>query len=305
MKAADPTIQLTAAALPTREWTLPLLKQAGPYLDYLSIHSYWLPLWQDNQMPDYLTCVMKSEGPEELIANYIQVLEESGYRGRIRIAFDEWNLRGWHHPGFPRKTVQDYNDPEVKRLVAAREKNLIASQYTMADALFSASFFNACLRHAEDIAMANIAPLVNTRGPLYVHPQGVVRRTHFYTMAMYANLLGPHVAETTVEAGPLAHGDRIIPVVDAIATTNEAGTMWSIALVNRHPSQEIACTVKIRGIPLEGQYQATILSGDSPEAYNSIEHPNRVVPERTQRTFRQGTGALPPHSLTILAAPVQ
>ncbi|UCD52368.1 MAG: hypothetical protein JSW27_06970 [Phycisphaerales bacterium] len=303
MKAADPTIQLTAAALPTREWTLPLLKQAGPYLDYLSIHSYWLGLWQDNQMPDYLTCIMKSEGPEELIANYVQVLRESGYRGRIKIAFDEWNLRGWHHPGFPRKTVQDYNDPEVKRLVAAREKNLIPSQYTMADALFSASFFNACLRHADDVAMANIAPLVNTRGPLYVHRQGIVRRTHFHTMAMYANLLRPRVAETTVAAGPLAHVDRIIPLVDAIATTDGTGSSWAIALVNRHPSQEVACTVTIRDVPLEGLYQTTMLSGDSPDAYNDIEHPNRVAPERTQMTFRQGTGKLPPHSLTILAVP--
>ena len=300
MKAADPTIQLTAAALPTREWTLPLLEQAGLYLDYLSIHSYWLGLWKNNEMPDYLTCIMKSEGPEELIANYVRVLEESGYRGRIKIAFDEWNLRGWHHPGFPRKTVQDYDNPEIIALVAARERNLIASQYTMADALFSASFFNACLRHAEDVAMANIAPLVNTRGPLYVHRKGIVRRTHFYTMAMYANLLGPRVAETTVEAGPLAHGDRIVPVVDAIATTDEAGANWSIALVNRHPSQEIACKLVIRDIPLDGQHPATILSGDSPEAYNDVAHPNRVIPKNTQMTFYQGTSKLPPHSLTIL-----
>ena len=135
MKAADPHIQLTAAALPTREWSLPLLKLAGPYLDYISIHSYWLPLWGKNDMPDYLTCIMHSESPEQMIANYIGVLQESGYRGRIKIAFDEWNLRGWHHEGFPRKEVQDYSNPEVIRLVAAREKNHIASQYTMADAL--------------------------------------------------------------------------------------------------------------------------------------------------------------------------
>jgi hypothetical protein len=46
-------------------------------------------------------------------------------------------------------------------LVAARENNALASQDTMADALFSASFFNACLRPAEDVGMANIAPSVN------------------------------------------------------------------------------------------------------------------------------------------------
>jgi alpha-N-arabinofuranosidase len=105
-------------------------------------------------MPDYLTCVMKSEAPEKTLSDFVRILDESGYRGKIKIAYDEWNLRGWHHPGFPRKTVQNYSDPEVQRLIRAREINDIASQYTMADALFSASFFNACLRHADDVAMA-------------------------------------------------------------------------------------------------------------------------------------------------------
>lgn len=305
MKAADPRIQLTAAALPTREWTLPLLKMAGPYLDYISIHSYWMPLWGRNDTPDYLTCIMHSESPEKLIADYIGVLEESGCRGRIKIAFDEWNLRGWHHPGFPRKSVQNYADPEVIKLVAAREKNAIASQYTMADALFSASFFNACLRHAEDVGMANIAPLVNTRGPLYVHPKGIVKRTHFHTMAMYANELEARVGKLDLEAGNLKHGNRRIPMIDAIATVNESGKNWAIALVNRHPEKEVACTIQMKDVLLDGNYEATVLAGDSPDSYNDIENPNRVVPGKTKMTFTKGVVTLPPHSLTIVKVPLK
>jgi alpha-N-arabinofuranosidase len=175
----------------------------------------------------------------------------------------------------------------------------------MADALFAASFFNACLRHAEDVGMANIAPLVNTRGPLYVHPRGIVRRTHFHTMAMYANLLGSRVVEVVVEAAPLVHGDRFIPVLDGVVTTDDAGATWSLALVNRHPSRDVACTVTIHDVPLDGRYRATVLSGDSPDSYNDIEHPNRVVPEQTQLRFTEGLGHLPPHSLTIITAPSQ
>ena len=61
---------------------------------------------------------------------------------------DEWNLRGWHHPSFPRKMPVAPNDKKALELVTKRDINLIDRQYTMADALFSASFLNACLRHS-------------------------------------------------------------------------------------------------------------------------------------------------------------
>ena len=304
MLGVDPDLTLMAAATPNRDWTLPLLKQAGDDLDYVAVHGYWLPLWQRNDMPDYMTCIMNSEAPERTVTGVIGVLEEAGYRGRIKIAFDEWNLRGWHHPGFPRKRVGDAADPAVAKLIRARDRNAIASQYTMADALFSASFLNGCLRHAEDVGMANIAPVVNTRGPLYVHPGGIVKRTTFHTLAMYANLLEGRVGRLQVESGILMHGNRSIPTVDAVATVDESGKRWAIALVNRHPSKDVTCTVRMKETPLEGRYHATILAGDSPDAYNDVEHPNRVVPVPTQLTFENGSVQLSPHSLTIIAIPL-
>ncbi len=300
MLSSDPELVLLAAATPDRNWTLPLLKAAGEHLDYVCIHQYWLGFWQKNMMPDYLSCIMLSQGPEETISNVIDILEEAGYRGRIKIAFDEWNLRGWHHPGFPRKTVLKSQDPKTIGLIRSRDKNAIASQYTMADALFSASFLNACIRHAEDVGMANIAPIVNTRGPLYVHPKGIVKRTTYHTLAMYANLLGDHVSIAQIDAGLLVHENRFVPVVDAIATTNDTGKIWSIALVNRHPSKEVDCTVNMKDTLLEGAFEATVLSGDSPEAYNDIENPHRVIPETRKLTFKKNVVKLPPHSLTII-----
>ena len=300
MKSVDPSIKLTAAAQATREWTLPLLKEAGPYLDYISIHSYWLHLWENNKMPDYLTCIMYSEGPEETISDYVRILDEAGYRGKIKIAYDEWNLRSWHHPKFPRLTVQDYSDPEVQRLIKAREKNEIPSQYTMADALFTASFFNACLRHADDVAMSNIAPIINTRGPLYVYPGGVVKRTHFHAMALFANELEPRVGQLDLLASNLTYGNRSVPVADAVATVDESGKKWAVTLINRDPDLPLKCRVLFGDSPLDGSFEALVLGADSAEAFNDIEHPNRVAPKEVTLTAEQGLVTLPPHSLTIL-----
>jgi alpha-N-arabinofuranosidase len=298
MRAADPQIKLSAAS--NEAYAPLLLKTAGPFLDYISIHGYWLALHQKHDAPDYLTCIMKSEGPEERISGFIDILEESGFRGQIKIAFDEWNLRGWHHPKFPRKEVQDYADPEVTALVKAREKNNINSQYTMADALFTASFLNACLRHAEDVGMANMAPTVNTRGPLYVHPEGIVKRTHFHTMAMYANLLEDRVVDAQVTADQLTHNEDTVATIDAVATVDASGNHWAVALVNRHPSEDVDCTVEIGKESLEGLHKATTLTGNSADSYNDIESPDRVSPVKTELAFEGGSCKLPAHSLTIV-----
>ena len=43
-----------------------------------------------------------------------------------------------------------------------------------------------------------------------------------------------------------------------------------------------------------------MLAGDSADAYNDIDHPNRVVPIETDLVFEQGDVILPPHSLSIV-----
>ena len=89
-------------------------------------------------------------------------------------------------------------------------------------------------------------------------------------------------------------------MIDAIATVDESGKHWAIALANRHPSKDVACTVDIGGRLLDGTYAATILTADSPDAYNDIENPDRVAPRKIDLTFRKGVADLPPHSLTIV-----
>jgi alpha-N-arabinofuranosidase len=170
----------------------------------------------------------------------------------------------------------------------------------MADALFSASFLNACLRHSEHVSMTNIAPIVNTRGPLYVHRNGIVRRTTFHTLAMYANELENRVGRVDLESGMLVQGKRFMPLLDVVATVDDSGTNWAVALVNRHPAEHVACTIKLKDDALSGTHGATILSGDSPDAYNDLEHPDRVRPAKTSLDFERGIVRLPPHSLTII-----
>ena len=249
--------------------------------------------------------MMLSEKPESYInkvIGQIQTAEKGGQikEGQIKIAFDEWNLRSWHHPGFQRFEKVDYNDPEIIELIKARDKSLDPSIYTLSDALFSASFLNSCIRNSNYVTMANIAPLVNQTGPLYVHPEGIVRRSHFHTMSMYVNELQGYVSDTEISGSKLTNGKDSVSVIDAIATVDEEGENWAISLVNRHPSENIECKVTMGNKVLNGTYKATILTGETTDSYNDIENPNRVEPKEVELKFKNGIVQLPPHSLTIV-----
>jgi alpha-N-arabinofuranosidase len=294
MRRVDEELRIIVAGTPDLDWTLSLLREAGSHVDIVAVHGYWDVLHEINQPSDYLTCVGRSLEPEADIRRVEQLIAVAGLSGRVGIAFDEWNLRGWHHP---------VGNAPAK--IAARDLNDDNSTYTMADAVFSAAFLNGCLRHAGSVRMANISPSVNTRGQLFVHPAGGVGRTTFHVLSMYANLLAPYVIDAHVEADPLAVGGHDVPVLDAIVTGDAQGGRLVAALTNRHPAQQVVCSVSAGDTPLDGEIEATVLRGDSPDAFNDVEHPDRVVPERVRLDVSSGELRLPPHSVTVVELPAE
>ena len=74
MRAVTPELKLFAAALPDTSWTVPLLKEAGYLLDYVSIHGYWDPLWAINNVSPYIDCMMRTTAPENDIGSENRVI---------------------------------------------------------------------------------------------------------------------------------------------------------------------------------------------------------------------------------------
>ncbi|SEQ30214.1 alpha-L-arabinofuranosidase C-terminal domain-containing protein [Microlunatus flavus] len=290
MLRVDEGIHLLTAARAELGWTLPLLTEAGRYLDMISIHGYWDDLWQADEPSAYGPAVSRSLGPQTEIERTRNILGAVDLSG-VGIAFDEWNLRGWHHP-----------DGTSAEAIAARDRNDDNSTYTMADAVFTAGFLNACLRNADVVRMANVAPTVNTRGPLFVHPGGVVRRTTFHVLALYAQALGERVLESTAAGADLEGG--AVPVVDHLATLHDDGRRVTVALTNRHPTDAVACVLTLGGHAPTGTFDATVLDGPGPDAYNDVEHPSRVAPERVRVEVTEGSLLLPPHSVTFVDLPL-
>lgn len=291
MRGVDRRIKLFAAALPSEQWTLPLLKTAGYLLDYVSVHGYYA-----HSRTSYLDCMLRTARPEADIRRTIATLEKAGFGGgKIGIAFDEWNLRYWQHPGlgqFKRGCVVNYK---------ARRENDIASTYTMADALFSACFLNTCLRYCDIVKMANFSPIVNTRGALFVHDKGILKRTTYHVFRMYTQLLEPTVIPLTVSCGTLSNGKTGVPVLDAVLSVSTDGTRRVLAVVNKSPDKTVPLDLSavMAGVR-RANLPATVLAGASPNDYNDFGREDRVTPRETTLPVTDGRVALSPHSLSFI-----
>jgi alpha-N-arabinofuranosidase len=293
MKNVDPSIKLFAAALADEKWTLPLLQTAGMLLNYVSIHGYWDPLWLNNNPSNFKKCMLRTLEPEATIRNTIEILKKVGLADKVKIAFDEWNLRGWHHPGFGNPNDQHTH-------ISERDKNDINSTYTMADALFTACFLNSCLRNSEYVKIACIAPLVNARGPIYTHPKGIVKRTTYHVLHMYSHLLQPFVIDSVLTCKEMLSKLNENPYLDAVVTSNEEKSEFAIPVVNKHAEMEIKLEFSKFDTLKQDMITSYVLNGNGTDDYNDITFPNRVIPHKKSFQMEGDIVKLSPHSLSII-----
>ncbi|MDR3313958.1 MAG: alpha-N-arabinofuranosidase [Oscillospiraceae bacterium] len=286
MKRADADISLSAAALNNKSWNTTLLQAAGQWLDWISIHQYWDGLWRENNPSDYETCMNFANNLTSQIDSVRSLLTEMGLEKKIKIAFDEWNLRAWHHPN------HDAPTSDKEKYLAPRDKNDLNSTYTMADAVFSACFLNALLRNADIVGMANFAPVVNTRGAIFTHKDGIVKRSTYYVFELYANYMYDQVIGFTCKDG----GDS----VDITATKDSQTGAVAIAAVNKHPAD--AVTIEIDGV-LPGTCVIRTLNGESADDYNDVGRDSVRIKTSNGTPASGGrlTAELPPHSVTVIS----
>lgn len=302
MKHVDPTISLSAAATGGIDWDLSLLKSANVQLSWISLHDYWDSIHNTNAAAGYEKCMYYTKTIGTKIRRTRGLLNAMGLEDKIRIAFDEWNLRAWYHPqgltDIPGMTKEEYLYP--------RDDNDINSIYTMADAVFSACFLNECLRNADIVGMANFAPVVNTRGAVYTYRDGIVKRSTYYVFELYTRYMGDIVLESYCEGMEKYYIDSEgvqgeVDCIDAVATYNSENNTVAISLVNKHMHQDKLITLHIGA---HEQVQVLTLSGNDADDYNDIGR-NTVIPfENDCAVLSDVDGELqillPAHSINIV-----
>lgn len=300
MKHVDPTVELTAAALTDLDWNVELLKRSGQFLDWISIHEYWDAIQQSNDYADYEAVMAYTNTTDRSIKRVRGLLTAMGLEKQIRIAFDEWNLRGWYHPNV--HTIRQGVTKE--EYLYPRDQNDDNSRYTMADAVFTACFLNACNRNCDIVGMANFAPVVNTRGCIYTHSSGIVLRSTYHVFDLYVNYLGDVVLDAWME-NPLQICVRAkdgtpteTDVCDMVVTLDSRTGATALAVVNKSPSNPVQLTLDIEAA---GESIFHYLSGYSTESYNDIAHEEVCIQHAALGPYHNGmTLEVGPHTVGVL-----
>jgi len=295
MKRVDDTICLSAAATADRAWSMKLLEASGRYLDLIALHDY--PVYGDTP---YLTCMAHMGDAEDKIVAMEHMLGLLGLSDRVHITFDEWNPRHWHHPGHADVSA---------RATAEWARNDDNATYTMADALLYAGFLNTALRHCRSVVMTNLSPVVNTRGAIFVHPEGIVLRSTYHVCDLYANhtygdVLDAFVASPSFGAPRIDGKERSVAYVDASVTVDRPSRRLAIAITNLHPDEEIECQVWLPGIDLPGSGSLRMVNGPTTGSFNDVDRPAEVSVVTATDSFRAGGERcvlrLAAHSVNVL-----
>ncbi|MBQ6051877.1 MAG: alpha-N-arabinofuranosidase [Clostridia bacterium] len=310
MLRVDPAIELSAASINDLNWNIDLLRKAGRYLKWISIHSYFEGSSDGLKNNDYNTLMLRTgQNISENIDRARSFLTALDYGDKIKIAYDEWNLRGWYHPNvfniYSLGEIEDIRkDPETvyrKTILEPRNNNDVNSTYSMADAVFSAAFLNTCLRNCDIIGMACFSPVVNTRGAIFTHKDGIVLRPQYFVFELYANLLKDNVLNIWKYNVPRMTGldgntQKSVDTVDIVVTYGNGE--YAIGAVNKDPDNDQTVDISFLDDTVKTMRVHTV-KGKDVDSYNDIGKTDVKIEISDQLPFR-GTVTLAPHSVNVI-----
>lgn len=278
------------------DWDLRTLEAAWPYIDYLAVHRYW-DFDSAAGIDNYGTVAGSGYLEEQTIRALDGLIALVGRQlrsdRRPRLAYTEWNCRDRAH----------------REMTAAWRPT--DTQYRLVDALAVAGFLNALQRQCNVVGLATIAQTINVVGMLVVTPERVVRETVYWALLMQRHHSGPTAVDAWVDCDGYSaefEGRRVagIPYLDVSATRDESARKLYLSVVNRHRTDEIIASVRLRDARPAGAGQLHRLWAPDPLARNTLAAPDAITPTESPLAL-DGPAfnlALPPHSYSIAAIPL-
>lgn len=267
-------------------WTEVLMRQAGRFMDGLSLH-YYCGTGRNSRSAlrfdegDWFHLLRSALRMEELITRHSAIMDQFDPQKRVALIIDEWGT--WH---------------EVE---AGTNPGFLYQQNSLRDALVAGVTLNIFNNHADRVRMANIAQTVNVlQAMVLTDKERMLVTPTYHVFEMYVPHHGATLLPSEVQTVDYQFGREKIPALNASASRDTAGTIH-VSLCNLDPQSALEVGAEIRGASV-GKFTGRVLTGADITAHNTFEAENVKPAVFTDCRISDGgfTATLPPKSVVML-----
>jgi len=235
---------------------------------------------------EYYELLAHADQMENLITDHWSVMGEFDRQHRVKLVVDEWGA--WYKPGSE-----------------LHNTHLLGQQNTMRDAVLAGLTLDTFHRHADKVAMANIAQLVNCLQALFfAHEDKFAVTPTYHAFDLYLPHQGADSLRTLVSAPRSAYtrAGKPASVRGVSSSASRKDKQVTVTVTNLDLTQSRETEIALRGATIK-EVKVTTLGGGDARAHNSFEQPNAVQLKEGKAIV--GTGgllnvALAPASVTRL-----
>jgi len=198
---------------------------------------------------------------DTLIADHWAAMGEIDRRRRVKLVVDEWGA--WHRSG-----------------TEVNPGHVFGQQSTLRDALLAAMTLDTFHRHADKVAMANVAQLVNCLHSLFLADgDRFVPTPTFHVFELYKPHVGGQSVRTVWSAPPIGYArvnaDGSLRGVAGSASLHDRAL--TLTVVNPHISEPLTAEIGVRGRS-DGNVTAVTIAEADVHAHNTFDRPEAVRP---------------------------
>jgi alpha-L-arabinofuranosidase len=272
------------------QWTETVMKNAGKYMDGISLHYYTMPLdWSqpkgsavDFDEKEWFGILQMTLFMEELIEKTIDIMDKYDEEKRVGLIIDEWGA--WYQ-------VEPGTNP-----------GFLYQQNTLRDAIVAGINLNLFNNHCVRVQMANIAQMVNVlQSVILTDGDKLVLTPTYYVFKMFSVHQNAELLETDLEKSYYCYGDEQIDQLSASSSMDSEGNIH-ISLCNLDPTQEVEINCELLGTN-KSIISGTILTSNEMNARNTFDHPEAMkeIPFTNLKLENNIISTcLPPKSVVVL-----
>lgn len=249
-------------------WTDAVVRQAGKYMDGLSLHYYTMPGYYPTDPykgekkssatefdeANYYRTLVRALYMDELITGHKFVMDQYDPEKRIGLSVDEWGA--WH-------AAEPGTNPAF-----------LYQQNTMRDAIVAAVSLNIFNRHSDRVRMANLAQMVNViQSVILTEGEKMILTPTYHVFELYKGHQEAALLESYVQQDFVGTEEAQVPAIHASASEGaDDKVRITLANLSAGEAQSIRCTLNGRDFSTAA---VRYLAG-SMNDHNSFDEPDKV-----------------------------